>query len=594
VDGANVKTAHLREGQTVTIGPYHLRFRDRTLEFQGRGLSVSCRGLTFRPPGFAEDLLHDLNLRIEPGTFLALVGTSGAGKSTLMKLLAGLTHPTSGEVFYNERPRASPEFRRAVGWVPQQEIVHAHLRVNTALSFSARLRLPDGTASSEIERRVRYAAEQVTLSHRLESPILRLSGGERKRVALAAEELGDPDIFFLDEPTSGLDPGLEKEIMLSLRDLARRGRTVILITHATDNILLCDRLLFLAPGGHPVFSGPPAEATERFGVTDFAEIYRLLTSPRWFGEHGLALAEKTRAELAREVEVDQKPATPKATASERPRYSLLRQLGLLLSREAFLTAADRSNLALLVFQAPIIGLILGQLFGSDTFSLSQHLNAQAKYPVMDAPILLFMLVVSSLFFGAVNSCRELVMERSIFIRERLLGVRPEIYLLSKVITLGVKGLFSVGLLLMIVAWLVPLPWTEAEAVQALLLCWATYLGGVGLGLTLSALVGSSEQAGTLVTVILILQLVLSGAFVKPEQMTSPISELSVLAICRWSFAGLAHISEINHRFAELGLPFVTADFYLPLNVLWLVLGPLLALHLVAPLCCLYLRKDQPQ
>ena len=592
VDGVGVQVAQLQNKQTVTIGPYHLKFDEGVLKFKGRGLEVSCRGLSFRPPGFQTDLLKDINLRIKPGTFLALVGTSGAGKSTLMKILAGLVAPSSGEVLYNRRPRSSAEFRHSVGWVPQDEIVHSHLTVETALGFSAKLRLPPGTSSTEINRRVHYAAEQVTLSHRLQNKIMWLSGGERKRVALAAEELGDPDVFFLDEPTSGLDPGLEKEIMLSLRDLARRGRTIILITHATDNILLCDRLLFLAPGGHPVYSGPPSEATETFGVDDFAEIYRLLTNPAWFKEHGLKMSEQTRARLNNEIK-DKAP-----TGSLEPKKPQTRgispwlQLKLLLKRELVLTYSDKPNLKLLLLQAPVIGLILGQLFPSGLFAASQALDAHGAYPLLDSPTLLFMLVVSSLFFGAINSCRELVKERSIFRRERLLGVRPETYLFSKLFILAFKGLISVLVLMMTVAYLIPLPWTDLEFGQAFLFCWATYLGGVGLGLCLSALVGTSEQSSTLVTVILILQLVLSGAFITPDQMASPIQELSILSICRWSFAGLCQLSDLNQRFTALNLPFLASDYYIPNPLLWSVLLPLLAIHLVSPLLCLYLRKDR--
>ena len=589
VDGFQIDSATLSAGQRVTIGPYHLRYQNGTLKSQGRGLSVSCRDLTFQPPGFRQPLLQNINLDIPQGTFLAVVGTSGAGKSTLMKLMAGLTRPTSGQVLYDGRPQSSPEFRSSVGWVPQEEIVHAHLPVRVALKFSAELRLPRGTSPEEIDRRLHYAAEQVTLSHRLDSPILRLSGGEKKRVALAAEELGDPDIFFLDEPTSGLDPGLEKEIMLSLRDLAKRGRTIILITHATDNIKLCDSLLFLAPGGHPVYHGPPEGATEAFGVDDFAEIYRLLTNPSWFEKHGKSLATRTRATLDESASVTA-PISEGPSQHPTRRWSPLRQLRLLLSRELYLTMADRSNTILFLLQAPIIALILGQLFPEDVLSLTQTLNSQGKFPVMEAPTMLFMLVVASLFFGAVNSCRELVKERSIFIRERLLGVRPELYFLSKTILLGLKGLVSVGLLLGGVSLFIPLPWTTEEFMLAIGFCWATYMGGVGLGLVLSALAGTAEQATTLVTVVLIVQLMLSGAFIPADSMSPPLAQLSVLAVCRWGLAGLCYISEINQRFSELHMPFITSDFFLNPAQIWSVFFQLVALHLLLPLQILY-RKS---
>lgn len=591
VDGEQVHAQPLKSGQNVTIGPYHLAYDGESLKFKGRGLRVSCRDITFSPKGTDLRLLHGLNLDVEPGTFLAVVGTSGAGKSTLMKMMAGLVEPSEGKVLFNARPRTSPEFRRSVGWVPQDEIVHARLTVATALRFSARLRLPHGTPPEEILRRVQYAAAQVTLSHRLDTPINRLSGGERKRVALAAEELGDPDVFFLDEPTSGLDPGLEKEIMISLQSLARRGRTVILITHATANILLCDQLLFLAPGGHPVFCGPPQEALEHFGVDDFAEIYRLLTTENWYEQSGVALSTATRAKLDAETASMDKEGPP-PTKRPAAKAHLFAQLRLLVERDILVTLADRSYMALLLLQGPIIGLVLGMLFQVNTFDDIQELDAQGRLPLLDGPTLLLMLVVTSLFFGAINSCRELVKERSIYRREQLLGVRPWVYLASKVVLLAAKGLVSVAILSAIVMAMVPIPWDSQETVWAITLLWAAYMGGAGLGLSLSAMVGTAEQASTLVTVVLILQMVLSGAFIKPEAMASPLAELSVLAVTRWTFAGLCFLTEINHRMAELHLGFITADFYISRNGLSGVLWPLLGIHLLAPLLILLLRKDR--
>lgn len=590
VDGLPVKELSLKAGQRVTVGPYHLEFDGSAFRFMGRGLRVTCRGLTFRvPSGIA--LLENLDLDVPPGTFLALVGTSGAGKSTLMKLMAGLVAPTEGEVLYQGLPRSSPEFLHSTGWVPQDEFVHSSLKVATALGFSARLRLPQGTSDEELDRRVQMAAEQVTLSHRLQTTIERLSGGERKRVALAAEELGDPSVFFLDEPTSGLDPGLEKEIMLSLRDLARRGRTIILITHATANILLCDKVLFLAPGGHPVYHGDPAGALEHFQVEDFAEIYRLLTRPEWLQEKGLPLAQKTRQDLQLpEPSETSSPLTETAPPPEQ-RPNLWSQLRLLLERNLLVTMADRSYMAMLLFQAPIVGLVLGKMFPQGTFALSQTLDAQGRFPIMEGPTLLFMLVVSSLFFGAINACRELVKERSIYRREKLLGVRATTYLGSKLLLLSLKGLVSVALLLATVLALIPIPWDPGEIGTAFFLLWATYMGGAGLGLCLSALAGTAEQATTLVTVVLILQLVFSGAFVKPEAMTFPMTTISIAAITRWTFTGLCYITDINQRLAELRMPFITSDYFIPISAIYGILLPLLALHLLLPLAILLLRKE---
>src|SRR5947207_3251748 len=106
--------------------------------------------------------------------------------------------------------------------------------------------------------------------------VSKLSGGQRKRVSIALELLANPSVFFLDEPTSGLDPGLDRKMMALLRRLADRGRTIILVTHATNNINACDYVCFLVQGGRLAFFGPPNEAKAYFEKTDFGEIYSVL------------------------------------------------------------------------------------------------------------------------------------------------------------------------------------------------------------------------------------------------------------------------------------------------------------------------------
>ena len=120
--------------------------------------------------------------------------------------------------------------------------------------------------------------QDVEMSHRRNARVSELSGGQRKRVSIGVELLADPKLFFLDEPTSGLDPGLDKKMMQLLRKLADQGRTVILVTHATANIKLCDRVVFLGQGGRLcLFLVPPDACLQFFGVKeDFADIYNQL------------------------------------------------------------------------------------------------------------------------------------------------------------------------------------------------------------------------------------------------------------------------------------------------------------------------------
>jgi len=107
---------------------------------------------------------------------------------------------------------------------------------------------------------------QIKLSDRRTVFVRQLSGGQRKRVSIGVELLADPKLFFLDEPTSGLDPGLDKKMMQLLHDLAKEGRTVILVTHATANIKLCDRIAFLGLGGNLCYFGSPEDAPRFFKI----------------------------------------------------------------------------------------------------------------------------------------------------------------------------------------------------------------------------------------------------------------------------------------------------------------------------------------
>src|SRR5207245_5987243 len=115
--------------------------------------------------------------------------------------------------------------------------------------------------------------EEVELAGRRELLIRKLSGGQRKRVSIALELLANPSLFFLDEPTSGLEPGLDRKMMFLLRKLADKGHTIILVTHATNNISTCDYVCFLAQEGRLAYFGPPEEAKAFFGKDNFAEIY---------------------------------------------------------------------------------------------------------------------------------------------------------------------------------------------------------------------------------------------------------------------------------------------------------------------------------
>ena len=183
-----------------------------------------------------------------------------------------------GLVLYNGQDyyRHLAAFSTQLGYVPQEDIIHRELTVERALYYTARMRLPEDFTQAQIKQRIEEVLEDVDMKHRRGLLVSKLSGGQRKRVSIALELLANPSVFFLDEPTSGLDPGLDRRMMFLLRRLADKGHTIVLVTHATNNINVCDYICFLAQGGRLAYFGPPNEAKAYFGKTDFAEIYSAL------------------------------------------------------------------------------------------------------------------------------------------------------------------------------------------------------------------------------------------------------------------------------------------------------------------------------
>ncbi|HYX50040.1 MAG TPA: ATP-binding cassette domain-containing protein, partial [Ktedonobacteraceae bacterium] len=279
VNGQRVTFQLLRTGDEIRIGPFLLVYTGTELRQYDESNNIRIDALHLKKVGNNNViLLNDISLVIPPRKFVALVGGSGAGKSTLMDALNGLRPAHNGTVLYNgvDYYHNLAAFSTQLGYVPQDDIVHRDLTVERALYYAAKLRLPKDFTKEQIKWRIDEVLEDVEMTERRGLLVSKLSGGQRKRVSIALELLANPGVFFLDEPTSGLDPGLDRKMMTLLRRLADRGRTIILVTHATNNINACDSVCFLAQGGRLAYFGPPNGAKAYFEKTDFAEIYSTL------------------------------------------------------------------------------------------------------------------------------------------------------------------------------------------------------------------------------------------------------------------------------------------------------------------------------
>ncbi|VTS07816.1 ATP-binding cassette domain-containing protein [Tuwongella immobilis] len=280
VNGVRIREQfRLKEGDQIAIGPYLFSIvadslisvdSSRSIRLEARNLEKVVR----TPSGQPKTLLADINLVVEPGEFISLLGPSGSGKSTLMDCLNGRRQPTNGAVlangedFYDHLIGLS----QSIGYVPQKDIIHTQLTVERALYYTALLRLPRDTSPAEIDQRLDQVIRQMELEPHRATLVSQLSGGQIKRVSLGAELIAEPSLLYIDEATSGLDAGTEARMMHLFRKLSDEGRSVVCITHNIENVDVCHLVLILVRG-RIAYIGPPSEAPGYFGVNRVSAIY---------------------------------------------------------------------------------------------------------------------------------------------------------------------------------------------------------------------------------------------------------------------------------------------------------------------------------
>lgn len=181
--------------------------------------------------------LNHVNIKIEDGEFVFVVGSSGAGKSTFLKLIMHEEKPTEGEVFFNEyssatlKKRQVPYYRRTMGIVFQDFRLIPKMTVYDNVAFAMRV---IGAKEKDIRKRVPYILQLVGLSQKARSMPNELSGGEQQRVAIARALVNNPSVIIADEPTGNLDPARSLEIMMLLEQINALGTTVLVVTHERE------------------------------------------------------------------------------------------------------------------------------------------------------------------------------------------------------------------------------------------------------------------------------------------------------------------------------------------------------------------------
>ena len=208
------------------------------------------------------EVLKGIDLTVETGQVICVIGPSGSGKSTLLRCVNLLEEPDSGQVIVDDVELTDPDVdidaaRRRVGMVFQQFNLFQHLTVLDNLTISQRRVLGRGRA--EAEKVAMQNLEKVGVADKAKAYPAKLSGGQQQRVAIARALSMNPDVMLFDEPTSALDPELVGDVLAVMRQLADEGMTMLVVTHEMQFAReVADKVLFM-DGGYVIEEGPAAD-----------------------------------------------------------------------------------------------------------------------------------------------------------------------------------------------------------------------------------------------------------------------------------------------------------------------------------------------
>ncbi len=556
VNNQSIQSTVLYDSDMIEIGKFLLVFANgQVTPYQSNGMRLDVNALSkdVQAKRGRLRILDNVSLSILPREFVAIVGGSGAGKSTLLNALVGI-RPGVGQVQLNGHDfyRDYEHFRSQLGYVPQNDILHMTLTVEKALDYAARLRLPANITAEERKRRIAAVLDTVSMNTETirKTRIGDLSGGQRKRVSIAAELLADPKMIYLDEATSGLDPGLEKKMMHTLRRMADEGRTVILITHATDNIVQADHVAFLSQG-RLIFFGPSQEALDFFEVEDFADIYEKIE--RNGEEWRNVFQQKKPASYEKYVQARQ--ATSKSVPkTELPKIrfgllDLIRQFIVLFQRSLSVLFSDPVTLLLMLLLLPLTGTL--QLVIGSKDVLTGNLSILAD-PVAAAKTLVenyapyaktntfvFVMGLEAVLTGLFVPSNDLVKERSIYLRERMVNLKVLPYLMSKAFIYSIFVMLQVLLYMIILSFGVKYPAHGLYLpgmLEIFITLFLTMMAGISFGFIISAVSRSTEMAIYLLTMLLFFQFFFAGTVF--DLRGNAFEPLSYFSTTRWSLTAL--------------------------------------------------------
>lgn len=538
-------------------------------------------------------LLDNVNFVVPKGHFMAIVGPSGCGKTTLLKAIAGMVAETDGRFFWNGNDLAEEDFEPSeIGFVPQFSIAYDQLSVDENVESAARLRCWFDS-EDELDDSIDNALDVTGMEGIADREVKILSGGQKRRLALAMELVSNPRLLICDEVTSGLDPRSEHDIVDLLHEISRSdGRIVISVTHSLAHLDHYDSILVMHQGC-VAYHGSPRTILHYFGVTALEEIYPKLQDrdgaswARSWAKHQESYYARLEKEREHKIHSGELPAPadmeqggsragedaaqqPEEDGKSRPQAvedeavaladsdgedaprdvaapetpGFFTQFFCLLGRRWRIFFRDRSQLVLqlvMVLLFPVLvamftdkgtGQIVGLSATQEVQTLQKDIEAQQlnmKTGSAVSGIIMFEVILLGLM-GSNNAAREVAGERAIMEKEKYAGMRPSAYLSSKLAYLSV-------LVLVQSVWMfafVDFFWDRGGGLTHLLFLVLANAAMTFVCLGISSLAKSADQASLLSIYLVGFQLPLSGAVLALPTQFEGIIRPFISAYWSWS------------------------------------------------------------
>ncbi len=468
-------------------------------------------------------LLSEITARFPRGEVCALLGPSGSGKTSLVRAVAGIAGATTGSLHWEGLDLELEDLPPSqIGYVPQFTISEENLTARENVVHAIRLRVA-GLRGPEMETRADELLALTGLTEAAGTLSKHLSGGQRRRLALAMELVSEPPLLLCDEVTSGLDARAEREILALLRRIAREGnRVVLVVTHGLRDLASFDQVAVLS-AGHLAYLGPPGTLAHYFRADQPEEVFEVL--PRRTGAEWHASWVKHRAHFEEgKISVRKAPDHPAAPAASglpspasqflallaarwkvffRNKSGIALQLGLVLGFPLVVAVFALDGLPPVPsLDAALSGDVVRQLVEARTF-----VEGASKAGSAVSGLILLQVILLGLL-GANNSAREIAGERAIYEKERFAGLSPAAYVASKASFLAVLVLLQSAWMTWFVRTVTQFPGDGGGQFLFFLLVNAA-LTAVCLGI--SALARTADQASLASIYLVGFQLPLSGA-----------------------------------------------------------------------------------